>query len=92
MERLADVDFEADVRRVQAPTLVVTGAEDLDRTVPPALTRRYLDRIPGAELAVLEQTGHMGTITRPAEFANLIADFSSRYPDTARPTARRMVI
>ena len=92
MERLADVDFEADVRRVQAPTLVVTGAEDLDRTVPPALTRRYLDRIPGAELAVLEHTGHMGTITRPAEFANLIADFSSRYPDTARPAARRMAV
>ena len=49
------------------------ATEDLDRTVPPALTRRYLDRIPGAELAVLERTGHMGTITRPAEFANLIA-------------------
>ena len=61
-------------------------AEDLDRTVPPALTRRYLDRIPGAELAVLERTGHMGTITRPAEFANLDRDFASRYPDvTFRP-------
>jgi pimeloyl-ACP methyl ester carboxylesterase len=92
MERLANVDFEADVRKVHAPTLVITGAEDLDRTVPPALTRRYLDRIPGAELAVLERTGHMGTITRPAEFANLIADFASRYPDTARPAARRLAV
>jgi hypothetical protein len=34
----------------------------------------------------------MGTITRPAEFANLIADFASRYPDTARPAARRMAV
>ena len=80
------------MRKVHAPTLVITGAEDLDRTVPPALTRRYLDRIPGAELAVLERTGHMGTITRPAEFANLIADFASRYPDTARPAARRLAV
>ena len=91
MERLAGVDFEDDVRKVKAPTLVVTGAEDLDRTVPPALTRRYLDRIPGAELAVLERTGHMGTITRPVEFAEIVADFASRHPE-ARPAPGRIAV
>jgi pimeloyl-ACP methyl ester carboxylesterase len=91
MERLAGVDFETDVRRVQAPTLVITGTEALDRTVPPALTRRYLDCIPGAELAVLERTGHMGTITRPVEFAGMVADFASRHPD-ARRAPRRIAI
>jgi pimeloyl-ACP methyl ester carboxylesterase len=92
MERLADVDFEADTRRVQAPTLVVTGAEHLDRTVPPALTRRYLHRIPGAELAVIERTGHMGTITRAREFADLVAAFAQRDPDALRPAPRRVAV
>jgi 3-oxoadipate enol-lactonase len=91
MEHLAEVDFDSDVRKVNAPTLVITGAEDLDRTVPPELTRRYVDRIPGATLAVLDRTGHMGTITRPNAFADLVADFASRHPDTAQP-ARRIAV
>ena len=54
-----------------------TGEEGLDQTVPPHLTRRYLDCLPGARHAVLERTGHMGTVTRPEAFAALVSDFVS---------------
>lgn len=65
-------DFEADARRVQAPTLVVTGEEGLDRVVPVPSTREYLDLVPGARGHVLERTGHLGCVTRPREFAELV--------------------
>lgn len=65
-------DFEAAARRVQAPTLVLTGEQGLDRVVPVASTREYLDAIPGARGAVLERTGHLGCVTRPREFAAMV--------------------
>ncbi len=78
MELLGTTSFEADARRVDAPTFVVTGAEELDRTVPPALTRRYLEHIPDATVGVLENTGHLGTVTRAGEFAAMVAGFVSQ--------------
>jgi pimeloyl-ACP methyl ester carboxylesterase len=74
---LQDVDFRTRTR-VNAPTLVVTGERALDRTVPVDLTERYLSLIPGAERAWLPRTGHMGTVTRPDEFARLVSDFVAR--------------
>ena len=87
MELIATVDFQADVRHVHAPTLAITGEEGLDQTVPPHLTRRYLDCLPGARHAVLERTGHMGTVTRPEAFAGLVADFVSH---TSATPARKV--
>jgi pimeloyl-ACP methyl ester carboxylesterase len=67
--------------RITAPTLVLTGESGLDRTVPVNLTERYLRVIPGAERAWLPHTGHMGTVTRPDEFARLVHDFVVRHED-----------
>jgi 3-oxoadipate enol-lactonase len=69
---LAGRDFVADARRITAPTLVVTGEPALDRVVPVAGTLEYLDLIPGAVAARLERTGHIGVVTRPEAFAELI--------------------
>ena len=66
MELIRTVDFLDDVRHVHAPALAITGEPDLDRTVPVQLTRRYLECLPGTEHVVLDRTGHMGTVTRPA--------------------------
>ena len=68
------LDFAPDCARVTAPTLVITGEEQLDRVVPAAVTRRYAQLIPGARLATIERTGHLGTVTRPDRFAELVGE------------------
>jgi pimeloyl-ACP methyl ester carboxylesterase len=72
---LARHDIEADCRRVTAPTLVITGERALDRVVPVDSTATYTRLIPGARCVVLERTGHLGTITRPSEFAAMVHAF-----------------
>src|SRR6202007_2853131 len=42
------VDLAADCARIEAPTLVVTGEETLDRVVPTTSTREYVKQIRGA--------------------------------------------
>ena len=75
MRSARTVDFEADCRRIAAPTLVVTGEDGLDRVVPVPSTRTYLSLIPGAECRTLERTGHMGLLTQPSTFARVVTDF-----------------
>jgi pimeloyl-ACP methyl ester carboxylesterase len=61
--------------RIAARTLVITGERELDRVVPAAGTAEYGRRIPGARVAVLERTGHIGLVTRPVQFAEMVASF-----------------
>jgi pimeloyl-ACP methyl ester carboxylesterase len=69
------LDFRSDCAQVRVPTLVLTGEEPLDRVVPVANTQTFCDLIPGAERAVFERTGHLGVLTRPSRFAELIGNF-----------------
>ena len=78
VRQMSMVDFEADCRRVTAPTLVLTGEPGLDRVVPVAGTRSYTDRIAGARHATLERTGHIGLVTRPDRFAAMVGPFVAR--------------
>ena len=75
---VAALDVERELALVRCPTLVVTGESALDRVVPVALTRDYLRIWPHATEAVLERTGHLGTITRPDEFTRLVGQFAER--------------
>ena len=75
------LDFADDCRRVQAPTLIVTGEPQLDRIVPVESTRRYVDLIRGAKYAVIERTGHLGLITRPDAFAWTVGSFATESLD-----------
>jgi len=61
--------------RIAAPTLVVTGEPALDFVVPVQGSTDYARLIPDARSAVLERTGHHGTITRPDAFAALVQEF-----------------
>ncbi len=72
IERL---DVRADCARVSAPTLIVTGERHLDRVVPAEGTSEYLQLIGNARGAVLQHTGHAGTMTRPHAFAALVREF-----------------
>ena len=60
---------------VKAPTLLVTGEPALARVLPVAVTRRYLDDIDSARHVVLKRTGHLGSMTRPDEFAGVVNGF-----------------
>jgi pimeloyl-ACP methyl ester carboxylesterase len=75
---MAETDVRSDCSRVTAPTLVVTGERDLDRVVPVAGSSEYTRLIAGARAAVIERTGHVGTITRPQVFAEIVRDFVAR--------------
>lgn len=75
---LAGEDFLSDAKQVAAPTLVITGEPELDRVVPVPGTKEYVDLIAGAVGVTLQNTGHIGLVTRPAAFAELIHAWCER--------------
>lgn len=60
---------------VTAPTLIIHGDPRLDHVVDVEGTSTYARLIRGARIAVLEGTGHLGCITRPTEFAQVVRSF-----------------
>jgi pimeloyl-ACP methyl ester carboxylesterase len=72
-----------DPSRINAPALVITGEEHLDRIVPPVLTRQYVARLRRARHVTMKATGHLGIITKPREFAELIEKFVKDLPNDA---------
>jgi len=80
-------ELEAEVTQLRVPALVVAGQAELDRVVPVAWTRDYLRLWPEARFASIARSGHLGSITRPDEFAELIkrvAEGLSRTHDQRR--------
>lgn len=73
------LDFPADCARIRVPTLVISGDEALDRVVPVEATRRYASVIPGARYEQMKGTGHLGLLTQPKKFAQLISEFVHAY-------------
>jgi pimeloyl-ACP methyl ester carboxylesterase len=67
--------LSADCARVIAPTLVVTGERERDEVVPVDGTLEYLRRIGDARHVVIEGTGHIGVVTKPDRFRDLVAPF-----------------
>ena len=72
---IEELDIGSDSGRVAAPTLVVTGEAALDWVIPVNDTVGFMRVIRGATHAVLEHTGHLGTITQPAVFAATVRRF-----------------
>lgn len=73
--RWAEAHRFADLEQVQAPVLVVTGEPGLDRVVPVELSQRTVDRVRQARHVVIPGTGHLGIVTRPDRFCDVVADF-----------------
>jgi pimeloyl-ACP methyl ester carboxylesterase len=74
-------DASPRIRTISAPTLVIHGAED--RYVPVANAVALARTIPGAELRVLDDTGHLIFIERAEEFNQEVASFLLGYRDSA---------
>lgn len=73
----ADAVWRADERDVAisitVPTLVICGEDD--QPTPLTLSEDLADRIPGAELAVIERAGHLTNLEQPAAFNRLLDIF-----------------
>ena len=65
----------ADPRRIRARALVITGEAALDRVVPVQVTEQYMQELQSAQRVVLERTGHIGLVTRPGRFAEILGRF-----------------
>jgi pimeloyl-ACP methyl ester carboxylesterase len=74
---LRGLSLEDELGRLHMRTLVVTGEAGLDRVVPVARTAEYLRLWPHAQHVVLPRTGHLGLITRPTDFADIVTTFLS---------------
>ena len=75
VQLLADIDFVEDCKHIDAPTLVLTGSPRLDRVVSVGSTREYLKAVPGASYKQINDTGHIGLVTKPDVFAKAVSNF-----------------
>lgn len=63
----------AELDRIAVPTLVIVGADD--RPTPVAKARRIADRVPGARLEIVADSGHSSTVEQPARVNALLEQF-----------------
>lgn len=69
-EAVGRYDLRADLARISAPTLVLSGGED--PASPPAMGRAIAAGIPGARFALVEGVAHLGNYERPDRVTDLI--------------------
>lgn len=62
---MARPDGRGDLARIAVPTLILCGREDA--LTPLAWHEEMASPIPGAELVVIEECGHLSTMERPGE-------------------------
>lgn len=63
----------ADVARIPAPVLLITGDED--NTSPSPACAALAGKFPDAELLILDRTGHWPTLERPGEVNKALMNF-----------------
>jgi 3-oxoadipate enol-lactonase len=68
------------LNELRCPTLVLVGSEDI--LIPVSFSEHLARAIPGAELVVLEKSGHGLLIESPDAVATAILDFLSRHRTT----------
>lgn len=75
--RLLDVQFGSDLTpllpAIAVPTLIIHGANDM--LAPIEQARLMAAAIPNSRFVVMEQTGHVPTVTRPVELTEIIENF-----------------
>ena len=71
-------DTRAELERITAPTLVVSGEQD--ELIAPGLQDDLASRIRGAARVVIPRAGHAVTLDRPEECADVVDAFLRRAP------------
>jgi len=77
----AAYDRVASLGNISVPTLLVFGAED--PLTPPLVGEYMRDKIAGAELVVIADSGHLTNLERPKEFNRTVLDFLLQHRDLA---------
>lgn len=72
-DALARADFRAGVGGIALPTLMIAGTEDL--ATPPELVAETCAMIPGAQLVMMQGSGHIPAIDAPEATAAAIGHF-----------------
>ena len=67
-----------DLPRIMAPTLVMTGDQDV--LIPPENARILAERIPGAELAGIRGGGHQFLVEQDQAFNTAVLEFLAKQP------------
>jgi len=68
-------DIEDDCARVKAPALLITGEPELDRVIDLRQSADWLELIPGTRHVTIPRTGHIGLVSKPEEFADIVCSF-----------------
>jgi 3-oxoadipate enol-lactonase len=69
-EVVAGIELRADLPRITAPTLVVSGADD--QALPPEHQRVIAEGIPGAELLTLSPAAHIPAVEQPLQVSGAL--------------------
>ena len=86
-EVVARLDLRADLGRIAAPTLVVSGWED--PALPPDPQKLIADSIPGAELVTVSPGAHLANLEQPLQVTGaLLGHFDAAGPAPAVGGAR----
>lgn len=75
-EAIKRLDLLGRLAAITTPTLVIVGADDPG--TPPAAARAIQERIPGAELEVIESASHLCNIEQPEAFNRALLGFLER--------------
>jgi pimeloyl-ACP methyl ester carboxylesterase len=75
---LVTYDYRDRVSEIECPTLIVWGTDD--RVVPPSGAQEYHELIERSELVMMDDTGHLPMIERPARFNSLLEEFLAEGP------------
>jgi pimeloyl-ACP methyl ester carboxylesterase len=67
------LDVQNEIAGIRKPTLVMCGAED--KMTPPALSQFLRDNIPGAQLSLIENAGHMVMLENAEAFNAALKSF-----------------
>lgn len=86
-EQIVRFDMRGRLARIQAPTLILQGMSDV--VVDPSHGRYLRQSIPGSELKIYRETGHLMPIERPKETAEAIGQFVSTLERSAPASTPR---
>lgn len=77
-EMFYGVDVSARLPELKMPVVIVQGEHDKIHTSNAATARAMAERIPGCELRIMPGVGHVPTLTRPAEVAEILEGLVER--------------
>lgn len=93
LQAMAGADLRDVLPAVRVPTLLLWG--ESDARSPLSVARQFHDAVPGSELVVLPDAGHMSNLEAPQRFSEAVRAFCRAHPVTAGwgasspPSARR---